>query len=188
MSVALSPRSNLHSMLNISRPNFARIIGSLMQNPYVGTLGVFLGAGIVTLNGRLISVGLPDLRGAMGLGIDDASWIPNSFYSLFDPLAHVSKPASHALLTGGQRPCLRHVLSVDPELCPPRFADALRDICDRHLFDGYCWRNQHRNITRSLVCRALIMALDLLAKRIVDSADDALHLPGHLKSAAAFGT
>src|SRR6266851_3534426 len=79
MSVALSPRSNLHSMLNISRPRFARVIGSLSQNPYVGTLGVFLGAGIVTLNGRLISVGLPDLRGALGLGIDDASWIPTSY-------------------------------------------------------------------------------------------------------------
>ncbi len=79
MSVALSPRSNLHSILNISRPRFARVIGSLNQNPYVGTLGVFLGAGIVTLNGRLISVGLPDLRGAMGLGIDEASWIPTAY-------------------------------------------------------------------------------------------------------------
>ena len=49
-------------MLNISRPRFARVIGSFGQNPYVGTLGVFLGAGIVTLNARLISVGLPDLR------------------------------------------------------------------------------------------------------------------------------
>jgi len=55
------------------------VMGSLAQNPYVGTLGVFLGAGIVTLNGRLISVGLPDLRGALGLGIDDASWIPTSY-------------------------------------------------------------------------------------------------------------
>jgi len=66
-------------MNNISRPRFARVIGSLSQNPYVGTLGVFLGAGIVTLNGRLISVGLPDLRGAMGLGIDEASWIPTAY-------------------------------------------------------------------------------------------------------------
>jgi len=59
--------------------SLARVIGVLSQNPYVGTLGVFLGAGIVTLNGRLISVGLPDLRGALGLGIDDASWIPTSY-------------------------------------------------------------------------------------------------------------
>jgi DHA2 family multidrug resistance protein len=79
MSAALSPRSNPHSTLNISSPRFAHVIGSLSQNPYVGTLGVFLGAGIVTLNGRLISVGLPDFRGAMGLGIDDASWIPTAY-------------------------------------------------------------------------------------------------------------
>jgi DHA2 family multidrug resistance protein len=45
-------------------------------NPYVGILGVFLGAGIATLNARLVSVGLPDLRGALGLGFDEASWIP----------------------------------------------------------------------------------------------------------------
>src|SRR5215467_5722669 len=47
-------------------------------NPYVGILGVFLGAGIATLNSRLISVGLPDLRGALGLGFDEASWIPTA--------------------------------------------------------------------------------------------------------------
>ncbi len=61
------------------RFNLSRFVSSLNQNPYVGTLGVFLGAGIVTLNGRLISVGLPDLRGAMGLGIDEASWIPTAY-------------------------------------------------------------------------------------------------------------
>jgi DHA2 family multidrug resistance protein len=45
-------------------------------NPYVGILGVFLGAGLATLNARLVSVGMPDLRGALGLGFDEASWIP----------------------------------------------------------------------------------------------------------------
>jgi len=77
-NVVLDQRSNLSSTLEIWRSRFAGVIGSL-QNPYVGTLGVYLGAGIVTLNGRLISVGLPDLRGALGLGIDDASWIPTSY-------------------------------------------------------------------------------------------------------------
>src|SRR5262250_901479 len=48
-------------------------------NPYVGILGVFLGAGLATLNARLISVGLPDLRGALGLGVDEASWIPTAY-------------------------------------------------------------------------------------------------------------
>jgi len=79
MSVALGQRSNLNSTLDTWQSHFARVIGSLSQNSYVGTLGVYLGAGIVTLNGRLISVGLPDLRGALGLGIDDASWIPTSY-------------------------------------------------------------------------------------------------------------
>src|ERR1700744_4130021 len=45
-------------------------------HPFVGILGVFLGAATSTLNGRLLSVGLPDLRGALGFGFDEASWIP----------------------------------------------------------------------------------------------------------------
>jgi DHA2 family multidrug resistance protein len=45
-------------------------------HPYVGILGVFLGAATSTLNGRLLSVGLADLRGAFGFGFDEASWIP----------------------------------------------------------------------------------------------------------------
>jgi DHA2 family multidrug resistance protein len=44
----------------------------------VGILAVFLGAGLATLNGRLLSVGLPDLRGSLGLSFDEASWIPTA--------------------------------------------------------------------------------------------------------------
>ena len=47
-------------------------------NPYLGIAGVFCGAGIATLNARLVGVGLPDLRGALGLGFDEASWIPTA--------------------------------------------------------------------------------------------------------------
>src|SRR5215831_3519340 len=47
-------------------------------NPYIGILGVFLGAGLATLNARLLSVGLADLRGALGFGFDQASWIPTA--------------------------------------------------------------------------------------------------------------
>jgi len=49
-------------------------------NPWLGILGVFLGAGIATLNGRLLSVGLPDLRGALGFGFDEGSWLPTALY------------------------------------------------------------------------------------------------------------
>jgi MFS transporter, DHA2 family, multidrug resistance protein len=45
---------------------------------YVATAGVFLGAGIASLSQRLLSVGLPDLRGALGLGFDEAAWIPTA--------------------------------------------------------------------------------------------------------------
>src|SRR6201982_2170907 len=48
-------------------------------NPYVGILAVFLGAGLATLTSRLLSVGLPDLRGALGISFDDASWLPTAF-------------------------------------------------------------------------------------------------------------
>jgi len=52
---------------------------AVKPNAYLGTLGVFLGAGITTLFGRLLTVGLPDLRGALSLGVDEASWIPTAY-------------------------------------------------------------------------------------------------------------
>ena len=51
----------------------------IATNPYVGILAVFLGAGLATLASRLLSVGLPDLRGALGISFDDASWLPTAF-------------------------------------------------------------------------------------------------------------
>lgn len=47
-------------------------------HPYVGILAVFMGAGLATLNSRLLSVGLPDLRGALGFSFDAASWLPTA--------------------------------------------------------------------------------------------------------------
>jgi len=56
-----------------------RVKLEVKANPYIGTMGVFLGAGITTLFGRLLTVGLPDLRGALGFGVDEASWIPTAY-------------------------------------------------------------------------------------------------------------
>ena len=50
----------------------------LKTNPYLGIFAVFLGAGLATLNSRLLSVGLADLRGALGFSFDDASWLPTA--------------------------------------------------------------------------------------------------------------
>jgi len=52
---------------------------SVKPNPYIGTVGVMLGAGTVTLAGKLFSVGAPDLRVAFGLSVDEASWITTAF-------------------------------------------------------------------------------------------------------------
>jgi len=52
---------------------------AVKPNVYIGTLGVFLGAGIASLSARLVGVGLPDLRGALGFGVDEAAWIPTAY-------------------------------------------------------------------------------------------------------------
>ena len=79
MSAVMAKSSNLQPALDALGSRLARTLALLNQNVYVGTVGVFLGAGIATLNGRMISVGLPDLRGALGFGFDEASWIPTAY-------------------------------------------------------------------------------------------------------------
>jgi MFS transporter, DHA2 family, multidrug resistance protein len=78
MSAVTTQSSDLRPALDV-RSSLARTVAFLHQNPYVGTLGVFLAAGLATLNGRMISVGLPDIRGAMGFGFDEASWITTAY-------------------------------------------------------------------------------------------------------------
>lgn len=51
----------------------------LSHSPVMGIIGVILGAGIVTLAGRLLSLGLADLKGSVGFGADEGAWIPSAF-------------------------------------------------------------------------------------------------------------
>jgi DHA2 family multidrug resistance protein len=51
----------------------------LSHSPLLGILGVLLGAGIVTLMGRLLSLGLADLKGNIGIGFDDGAWISSAY-------------------------------------------------------------------------------------------------------------
>lgn len=51
----------------------------ITTHPLLGVAGVLLGASIATCTGRLMSVGLVDLRGALHLGVDEASWINTAF-------------------------------------------------------------------------------------------------------------
>ena len=45
----------------------------------LGIIGVLLGAGTVTLTGRLLSLGLADLKGNVGIGFDDGAWISSAY-------------------------------------------------------------------------------------------------------------
>ena len=47
----------------------------LSKSPVLGILGVVMGAGIVTLAGRLLSLGTADLKGSLGISYDDGAWI-----------------------------------------------------------------------------------------------------------------
>src|SRR3984893_2401284 len=52
---------------------------AVTTHPLLGVAGVLLGALIATCMARLMSVGLADIRGALHLGVDEASWINTSF-------------------------------------------------------------------------------------------------------------
>jgi DHA2 family multidrug resistance protein len=49
------------------------------ERPVVGVAAVLLGAVISTLNVRITSFGLADIRGALGLGFDSGSWVSTAF-------------------------------------------------------------------------------------------------------------
>ena len=51
----------------------------ISTHPMLGVLGVLLGAMIATATGRLLSVGLNDIRGALHFGVDEASWIGTAY-------------------------------------------------------------------------------------------------------------
>jgi MFS transporter, DHA2 family, multidrug resistance protein len=51
----------------------------LSKSPLLGILGVIMGAGIVTLTGRMVTLGLADLKGHVGISYDDGAWIGSAF-------------------------------------------------------------------------------------------------------------
>src|SRR5208282_945658 len=57
----------------------AGLPSELSQSPLVGILGVVMGAGIVTLTGRMLTLGTADLKGSLGIGFDDGAWIGSAF-------------------------------------------------------------------------------------------------------------
>lgn len=57
------------------------VLRARCERPLVGCIAVLLGAIISTLNVRITSFGFADLRGALGFGVDDGSWIATIFFA-----------------------------------------------------------------------------------------------------------
>jgi len=65
--------------IRVAQTAAAAMPSELSKSPLLGILGVITGAGVVTLTGRMISLGLADLKGGLGLGFDDGAWISSAY-------------------------------------------------------------------------------------------------------------
>src|SRR6202046_4147141 len=67
------------SPAQLARGIAGAVPGTLSKSPLLGILGVVTGAGVVTLTSRMISLGLPDLKGHLGFSYDQSAWIGTAF-------------------------------------------------------------------------------------------------------------
>jgi MFS transporter, DHA2 family, multidrug resistance protein len=73
-SIAVHP-----SPAEIARAAAGAIPSEVSTRPLIGILGVVLGAGLVTLAGRMLSLGLADLKGHVGLSFDNGAWLDSAY-------------------------------------------------------------------------------------------------------------
>jgi MFS transporter, DHA2 family, multidrug resistance protein len=67
------------SAVDIARATAAAMPSEVSTRPLLGILGVITGAGLVTLAGRMLSLGLPDLKGHVGISFDSGAWLDSAF-------------------------------------------------------------------------------------------------------------
>src|SRR5580692_368425 len=67
------------SPLQLAKAIAGGLPAELSQTPLLGILGVVLGAGIVTLTGRMLTLGTADLKGSLGISFDDGAWIGSAY-------------------------------------------------------------------------------------------------------------
>jgi DHA2 family multidrug resistance protein len=77
----------------LAREIAGAVPADLSKSPLLGILGVIMGAGIVTLTGRMLTLGLADLKGHLGTGFDDGAWISSAYnvaLMFIGPLPYIS--------------------------------------------------------------------------------------------------
>ncbi len=67
------------SAVQIARATAAVIPSEVSTRPLLGILGVVTGAGLVTLAGRMLTLGLADLKGHVGIGFDNGAWLDSAY-------------------------------------------------------------------------------------------------------------
>jgi DHA2 family multidrug resistance protein len=63
----------------IARAVAGVVPSELSNSPLLGILGVLIGAGLVTLTGRMLSLGLADLKGHVGISYDEGAWLDSAY-------------------------------------------------------------------------------------------------------------
>jgi len=63
----------------IAQATAAAIPSEISARPLLGILGVLIGAGLVTLTARMLSLGLADLRGHVGISYDQGAWLDSAY-------------------------------------------------------------------------------------------------------------
>src|ERR1700681_1731168 len=67
------------SAVDIARSAAAAIPSEVSTRPLLGILGVVTGAGLVTLAGRMLTLGLADLKGHFGISFDNGAWLDSAY-------------------------------------------------------------------------------------------------------------
>jgi len=75
-SIAITRRP---TTTEFARAAAAAIPSEISTRPLLGILGVVIGAGLVTLTGRMLSLGLADLKGHVGIGYDEGAWLDSAY-------------------------------------------------------------------------------------------------------------
>src|SRR6202795_4606897 len=73
-SIAVRPTA-----LEIARGAASAIPSEVSTRPLLGILGVVVGAGLVTLTGRMLTLGLADLKGHVGISFDNGAWLDSAY-------------------------------------------------------------------------------------------------------------